>query len=89
MSFRNTRIEHPISDETQRWLDQEIAEQRERHAQIVRDMEALAPQRAQWYEEFLDRLTRYGFNVDGDEKRLIAAADLPIQPPGRADRVVW
>ena len=31
-------------------------------------MEALAPTREKWYQEFFDRIKTNGFNLDGDDK---------------------
>ena len=44
---------------------------------------ALSPQ------EFFDRIQSIGYNMDADDKMPIAPADIPVQPPGREDRVVW
>ena len=52
-------------------------------------MDDLGPQRAKWYAEFFDRISTIGFNVDGDEKQVIPREELPVQPAGRDDRVVW
>jgi hypothetical protein len=89
MSFKNLFIEHQRSPEEEAWLDEEIAEQEERFARIEQSMDELKPERAKWYQEFFDRISTIGFNVDGDDKRVIAREDLPVQPEGREDRVVW
>lgn len=89
MSFKNLFIPHERSDQEQAWVDEETAEQEARFAKIEQAMEDLKPQRAKWYQEFFDRITTIGFNVDGDQKRLIAPEELPVQPEGREDRVVW
>jgi len=52
-------------------------------------MEALAPTREKWYQEFFDRIRTNGFNVDGDDKMPIPDSDLPKKPTGRKDQVVW
>ena len=62
---------------------------KERFAKLEKTMEDLAPTREQWYQEFFDRITTIGFNVDGDDKMKISPADLPVKPAGRVDRVVW
>ncbi len=89
MSFKNLFIPHERSDQEQAWVDEEIAEQEARFAEIEQAMEDLKPQRAKWYQEFFDRISTIGFNVDGDQKRRIAPEELPVQPEGREDRVVW
>lgn len=89
MTFKNQFIEHERSAEEQAWLEEEIVEQEERFSVIEKAMEDLAPLRAQWYGQFFDRISTIGFNVDGDEKMVIPPDQLPVQPEGREDRVVW
>ncbi|NIM71396.1 MAG: hypothetical protein GTN86_06580 [Xanthomonadales bacterium] len=89
MTFKNLFIEHSRSDEEEAWLQEEIEEQEARFLAIEQAMEDLTPRRARWYQEFFDRITTIGFNVDGDDKRVIPRAGLPVQPEGRRDRVVW
>lgn len=80
MSFLNTKIERELPDEVRQWLEEEIKEQDERYEKIVEEMKALDPTRDQWYEEFLQRLVKYGFNRDGDQRVKIAEEDLPAKP---------
>jgi hypothetical protein len=89
MSFKNLFIEHERSPAEEAWLEEEITEQEERFAKIEQSMEDLKPVRATWYQEFFDRISTIGFNVDGDEKRVIPRDQLPVQPQGREDCVVW
>ncbi len=89
MSFKNLFIKHERSAEEEAWLQEEIAEQEDRFSQIENTMEDLKPIRAQWYREFFDRISTTGFNVDGDEKMVIPRDQLPVQPDGNEDRVVW
>ena len=89
MSFKNLFIKHDRSAEEEAWLQEEIAEQEERFSGIEKTMEDLKPIRAQWYLEFFDRISTTGFNVDGDEKMVIPRDQLPVQPEGNEDRVVW
>ena len=89
MTFKNLHIAHERSAEEQAWVDEEIAEQEERYATIVQAMEDLGPQRAIWYKEFHDRISTIGFNEDGDMKRVVPREELPAQPEGRKDQVVW
>lgn len=89
MSFKNLFIKHERSEEEEAWLQEEIAEQEERFKVIETAMEDLKPVRARWYKEFFDRITTTGFNVDGDDKVVIAPDKLPVQPEGNDDRVVW
>ena len=80
MGFLNTRIERELPDEVKKWLEEEIKEQDERYAKIVQEMKDLDPTRDQWYEEFLARLQKYGFNEDGDRRVKIQADQLPAKP---------
>jgi hypothetical protein len=89
MTFKNLFIEHDRSPEEEAWLAEEIAEQETRFAGIAKAMDDIKPQRAIWYKEFHDRISTIGFNVDGDEKRLIPREELPVKPAGREDQVVW
>ncbi len=88
MTFRNTRIERELPKEVREWLEQEVAEQEERYRKIVAEMEALDSTRDQWYEEFLERIQKYGFNVDGDQRVKIPEYDLPVKPE-RKHKVVY
>lgn len=88
MPFLTDEIEHEISDEVKRWLEEEIKEQDERYAKIVAEMKALDPTRDQWYEEFFERLKTYGFNQDGDMRVKIPDEELPAKPD-RDHKVVY
>lgn len=88
MPFLTDEIEHEISDEVKRWLEEEIKEQDERYAKIVAEMKALDPTRDQWYEEFFERLKKYGFNQDGDMRVKIPDEELPAKPD-RDHKVVY
>ena len=88
MPFLTDEIDHELSDEVKRWLDEEIREQDERYAKIVAEMKALDPTRDQWYEEFFERLKKYGFNQDGDDRVKIADEELPVKPD-REHKVVY
>ena len=80
MGFLNTKIERELPDEVKKWLEEEIKEQDERYAQIVQAMKDLDPTRDQWYEEFFERLKKYGFNEDGDRRRKLDDAEIPVKP---------
>ena len=83
MTFLNTRIERELPDEVKKWLEEEIAEQDERYKKIVAEMEALDPTRDQWYQEFFERIQKYGFNRDGDDRVKIPESQLPVKPDGK------
>jgi hypothetical protein len=89
MSFKNLFIEHERTLKEQEWFDEEIADQELRFEKIEQQMNDQAPQREKWYQEFFDRITTRGFNVDGDERVVIAKEDLPVKPEGCEDKVVW
>ena len=79
----------PRSAEVKKWVNENIGEQKKRHAAIMKEMnEDLAPKRVKWYKEFLETISTSGFNVTGDMKRVIAKKDLPKQPK-RKDKVVY
>jgi uncharacterized protein YacL (UPF0231 family) len=80
MTFKNTKIERELPDEVRKWLKEEIKEQDERYAKIVAEMKALDTTREQWYEEFFERLKKYGFNADGDQRVIIKDEELPVKP---------
>lgn len=81
MGFLNTRIEREqLPKEVVKWLEEEVKEQEERYQKIVAEMQALDPTRDQWYEEFFERLKKYGFNQDGDDKVKLSDEDLPVKP---------
>jgi hypothetical protein len=79
----------PRSGEAKAWLQDNILEQKKRHAAIQKEMnEDLAPQRERWYREFLEVIQTKGFNVTGDQRRVIKPAEVPKKPK-RPDRVVY
>lgn len=86
MTFLNTTIEHEMPEEVRKWLEEEVKEQDERYEKIVAEMRALDTTRDQWYEEFFERLKKYGFNADGDQRVVIPEEELPVKPDG--DHVV-
>ncbi|MEM1091198.1 MAG: hypothetical protein AAGB27_04615 [Pseudomonadota bacterium] len=82
MTFIYTKIDRELPDEVREWLEQEGKEQEERYQKIVAEMKALNPSRDQWYEEFFERLKKYGFNADGDQRVKIKEEELPVKPDG-------
>jgi hypothetical protein len=79
----------PAINQAQReWLERNLAEQKQRHAAIVEDMEQLAEQRDVWIEEFLERLQTRGFNYNCDQLRQILKEELPVKPD-RPFKVVY
>lgn len=88
MTFMNLFIPHDRSEDEEKWLAEEIAEQQVRYAGIVQAMEDITPQREAWYGEFLQRIQERGFNVNGDQKQKIPLADIPLRPD-RPHKVVY
>ena len=82
MTFMNTKIDREIPEEVLAWIKEEASEQEERYQKIVAEMKALDTTRDQWYEEFFERLKKYGFNMDGDQRVKIPEEQLPVKPDG-------
>ncbi|MBK7704415.1 MAG: hypothetical protein IPN69_02770 [Acidobacteria bacterium] len=77
------------SEDVERWLAEEVAEQRDRYAKIAREMNVeLEPQREQWYREFEQRIQTTGFNVHADIKRIIKPDEI-YPKPDRENKVVY
>ena len=89
MSFKDTFIEHEVPQEVRDWIRGEIEAQEERFARIEQQMKDLSATREKWYQEFFDRISTIGYNMDGDDKMPIAPADLPKKPEGSEDQVIW
>ncbi len=89
MTFLNKFIEHEVPEEVKEWIKGEIEAQEKRFAIIDQQMKDLAATREQWYQEFFDRITTIGFNMDGDDKIKLDPKDLPLKPEGCEDLVIW
>ncbi len=72
----------------QKWLQEEIKEQQARYKKIVAEMEALAPERDKWVEDFLQHIQTRGFNMHADLRRKVGAHEIPKRPK-RKFRVVF
>jgi len=68
-----------LSEAQREWRDRNLAEQKQRHADIVEDMEQLAARRDEWIEAFLERIQTRGFNYNCDELRKILKEELPVK----------
>lgn len=73
-------IQNKRSREAERWLKQEIRDQKARYAKIVAEQDALAPKRDRWIDAFLARIQTRGFNVHSDTLRKIAKEEIPRKP---------
>ncbi|MDH5255716.1 MAG: hypothetical protein OEW72_07350 [Gammaproteobacteria bacterium] len=77
------------SAEAKAWVQENVLEQKKRHAAIQKEMNVdLAARREGWYREFLQVVQTKGFNANGDQRRVIKAADVP-KKPNRPDKVVY
>lgn len=84
-------IPHKIPAATKAWVKKEIKAMRDLHKKIATEMNVkLAPTRAKWYDEFLERIQRpgRGFNVHYETRRVIPDEEMP-KKPRRKDKVVW
>jgi hypothetical protein len=81
-------IKHTRSPEVKKWMKKETDEQKARYKEIVAEMDALAPKRDRWVEDFFKRIQTRGFNVDGDMVRKIKPTELP-KKPNRKFKVVF
>ena len=68
------------SREAERWLKQEIRDQKLRYRRIVAEQEALAPKRNRWIDAFLERIQTRGFNVHSSTLRRIPKEEIPRKP---------
>ena len=73
-------IRHKRSREAERWLKQEVREQKVRFRKIVAEQDALAPKRDRWIEAFLERIQTRGLNVHADMLRKIPSEEIPRKP---------
>lgn len=81
-------IKYRRSAEAERWLRQEIAEQKRRYRRIVREQDALGAKRERWVADFLQRIQTRGFNVHAADLRKIRGEEIPARPK-RKFRVVF
>lgn len=89
MAKRVQDVKPARKKDAQAWMDENIAEQEKRYAEIVAEMDGIDEQREQWYAEFLQRVATSGWNTHAAEKRVVKAKDLPRKPKGHRNRVVW
>jgi hypothetical protein len=70
------------------WIEENLAEQKRRHQQIIANMQAISPQRDAWVDAFFDRIQTRGFNYNCDQLRKINEDEIPIKP-NRPFKVVY
>lgn len=80
----------PMTPEAKAWMERETASQEDRYKAIVDEQDALIPEREKWYAEFLEIVQTRGFNMTGDQRRVISKEEI-AEKPDRPDamRVVW
>ncbi|MBL8200010.1 MAG: hypothetical protein JNK40_03475 [Chromatiales bacterium] len=83
MAKRVQDVKPARSKETEAWFRENIAEQKQRYAAIVKEQDGLAAQREKWVEEFLQVIQTKGFNVTGDTRRVIKPSEIAKKPKGR------
>ena len=82
-------VEGGLSDDIARWIEAEAAEQRGHYRRVSSEIEALAPSRDRWVEEFLARITGpRGFSVHAGTRRTISEDEISERPE-RPWRLVW
>jgi hypothetical protein len=81
-------IQNRRSREAERWLKQEIRDQKLRYRKIVAEQDSIAPKRDRWIAAFLDRIQNRGFNVHSNMLRKIPREEIP-QKPKRKFKVIF
>jgi len=82
-------IKHTVPAATKAWLKKEVAAQKKLYKKIAKEMNDLAPKRAKWYQEFLHRCQTRGWNQHFTDRIQLTDDQIPTQPEGRKDRVIW
>ena len=83
MAKRVQDVKPARSKETDAWFRENIAEQKKRYMAIVKEQDQLAPQREKWVERFLQIIQTRGFNVNGDQRRVIKPGEIAKKPKGK------
>lgn len=73
-------IQNKRNRDAERWLKQEIRDQKVRYRKIVAEQDALAPKRDRWIDQFLERIQNRGFNVHSNMMRKIGSDEIPRKP---------
>jgi len=84
MAKRVQDVRPPRKANAQAWLKENVADQKKRYAAIVKEMDGLEKDREKWYAEFLRIVSTKGWNVNGDQRMVVAVKDLPKKPKGRS-----
>ena len=78
----------PRQADAQAWFKENVAEQKQRYAAIVKEMAGIERDRQKWYAELLRIIQTRGFNMNGDQRVVIPTRLIPKKPKGRS-RVVF
>ncbi len=77
------------TEEVEKWVADEVSEQRERYESIAHEMNVeIELQREQWYREFEQRIQTTGFNWHADNKKIIKPEEI-YPKPDRENKVVY
>ncbi len=88
-SFSRGPAGHEVPAPVRAWIAAEDAAQMQHYRRIYREIDALAPLRDVWVEEFFERITGpRGYSVHAGTRRTIARDDIP-ERPDRPWRLVW
>lgn len=75
--------------DAQAWFKENVAAQKKRYAEIVKEMNGIDKDREKWYAEFLQIVSTRGWNTHADQRAVVKAKDLPKRPKGHRNQVVW
>ncbi|MCC7258332.1 MAG: hypothetical protein IT486_08165 [Gammaproteobacteria bacterium] len=84
MAKRVQDVRPPRKPDAEKWLRENVTEQKKRYAAIVREMDGIEKERQRWYAEFLHIVSTRGWNVNGDQRMVVPVKDLPKRPKGRS-----
>ena len=69
-----------LTDEEKDWIKDNLSGQETRHAEIVAEMDRIAPDRDAWIDGFFERIQTRGFNYNCDLLREIPDEEMPKKP---------
>ena len=69
-----------LTAEEKNWIKDNLVKQETRYAEIVAEMDRIAPDRDAWIDGFLERIQTRGFNYNCDLLREISDEEMPKKP---------
>ncbi len=69
-----------LTDEEKDWIKDNLSGQETRYAEIVAEMDRIAPDRDAWIDGFLERIQTRGFNYNCDLLQEIPDEEMPEKP---------